>query len=340
MTLSCYKLNTTYCTCLSCCTCCFCTCCMSKSCNFITCVCVATSTCVCCVTCFCTCGSCYYCTVVMTKSCNFFCCSCTTNCTCKSLFTNFYTCRSFCYNTFIICMTKSCYFITIVCVSTSTCVRSISYLSTCGSYRCSCSIFMSVNFFTIKKNIAISRCFNYILHFTIKVCAVFNCYYCTINSVDTILVIICCVNISNVKCTILNCSIEICSNQAIRTVALNCTTVKCYAFRRTGHCRPTDNCTILIKNCCTLYDTVKVKCIYACSFECYVFEYEFTLSICPSLCITALDVNILKSKVFKCTCKCAFEENGANTFNCNACLHCGHSVCTCKYIYCITCNCY
>ena len=70
-----------------------------------------------------------------------------------------------------------------------------------------------------------------------------------------------------------------------------------------------------------LGDTIEVECVNACSLECYVLEDEFTLSISPTLSVTALDVEVLQCKVLKCTCESTLEYNLTLTLNGDTGLH-------------------
>ena len=192
-----------------------------------------------------------------------------------------------------------------------------------------CSI---LNLHAIKLDNGISMYINDILHVAVNVCTVGNCYISTFNCVDTVFVCVIRVSIYNVECAILDGCIEIGSDHAVCAVVLNGTTVKYTACGRTAHCSPTNDRTILVRQVSACFDSVEVERVNACRFERYVFEYEVTLSICPSLCVAALDVNILKSEVFKSTGESAFEENFSNTFNGNACLHRRHCVRACEYV--------
>ena len=172
---------------------------------------------------------------------------------------------------------------------------------------------------------------NNIFHITVNVCTIWYCHVSTLNCVDTILILVGRVNVCYIEGTVIDCSIKVGSNQTVCAVALEGTAVKYATCRRTRHCSPTDDCTILIRKSCTLSDTIEVECINACSLECNLFEYKVTLSISPALCITTLDVDILHGKVLESTSKCSLEHNLAITLDGDASLHWWHSVCT--FIY-------
>ena len=203
------------------------------------------------------------------------------------------------------------------------------------SYNLTCNKVVSVNLNAVNNNVSClagCRGVNDFLHIAVNVGTAINCYG-RVNCVDTVLVIIIVVGVRNVECTVLNSSIEVGSDDTISTVTHECTTVEGYTLGRTGHCCPTDNGTILIKKSCACGNAVEVKSVNACSLEGYVLKYVVTTSVSPSLSVSALDVDILKSKVLKSTGKSALKYNVALTYESKACLHRRKCVCTCKNSY-------
>ena len=213
-------------------------------------------------------------------------------------------------------MSKSLNLVTVVGITTRTGVNSVTCRGTSRSYGLACFMLMNMNGFAVKNNVTNLRGIDDFLHFTINVCTVVYCDS-SINCMNTVLIYVIRINVRNVEGTILDLCIEVSSDQTVRTVTLNGTTGKLTACRRAGHCCPTDNGTILIKNGCARGNAIEVKCINAGSLEGYVLKYESALSISPSLSVAALDVKVLKSNVIKSAGKCALEENVTKTYDLN-----------------------
>ena len=131
------------------------------------------------------------------------CCSIKCFCkSCESKITDYCNCRN------------HCNVITVFCFATRTCVNCVTFCINCRSYCFTCCKFVEVNCFTVYYNITCRRCVNDVLHFAVNVCTVVNCY-CCVNCMDTILILVFCINVRNVKCTVFDCCIEVCSDQAV-----------------------------------------------------------------------------------------------------------------------------
>ena len=184
---------------------------------------------------------------------------------------------------------------------------------------------MDVNAFTVQNDITDLGSIDDILHVAIGVGTFIHSHSC-VNSMDTILICVVGIYVGNIESTILDGCIEVGTDQTVSAVTLDGAAVKDTACGRTAQSSPTDDGTILVGQVGACGDAVEVQCINAGCLEGHILEDQIALSVCPSLCVAALDVQILQGQVLQSAAQSALQQDIADTFVGNASLHGGNRI--------------